>query len=107
MVILHVAIAKLDQSLLKEPREEAFKNIHKMIADIPVPKHDVRVGAPINPSTTRGYDIMLSMKFETINDFKAYLAHPNHMKLLKRYGPPLLRDMISYQIDGTAPQSKL
>ncbi|KAI0327312.1 hypothetical protein GY45DRAFT_1257303 [Cubamyces sp. BRFM 1775] len=78
-----------------------------MIAAIPVPKHDVRVGAPINPSTTRGYDIMLSMKFDKIEDFKAYLAHPKHMELLRRYGPPLLRDMISYQIDGAAPQSKL
>ncbi|KAH9891147.1 hypothetical protein C8Q73DRAFT_703067 [Cubamyces lactineus] len=78
-----------------------------MIAAIPVPKHDVRVGAPINPTTTRGYDIMLSMKFDKIEDFKAYLAHPKHIELLRRYGPPLLRDMISYQIDGTAPTSKL
>ncbi|KAI8986722.1 hypothetical protein BD414DRAFT_486864 [Trametes punicea] len=107
MVILHVALAKLDPALLKEPREEAFRNIHRMIADIPVPKHDVRVGAPIIGATTRGYDIILSMKFDKIDDFKAYLAHPKHLELLKRYGPPLLRDMISYQVDGTAPQSKL
>ncbi|KAI0367485.1 hypothetical protein BV20DRAFT_950102 [Pilatotrama ljubarskyi] len=78
-----------------------------MIAAIPVPKQDVRVGAPINAATTRGYDIILSMKFEKIEDFQAYLAHPKHLELLKRYGPPLLRDMISYQVDGTAPRSML
>ncbi|KAI0761661.1 hypothetical protein BD413DRAFT_485553 [Trametes elegans] len=78
-----------------------------MIEAIPVPKHDVRVGAPIIPSSTRGYDIILSMKFDRIEDFKAYLAHPKHLELLQRYGPPLLRDMISYQVDGVAPKAKL
>ena len=51
------ALAKLDDKLLKEPRDVAFEQIHLMIAAIPVPKHDVRVGAPINSATTRGYDI--------------------------------------------------
>ncbi|TBU48706.1 hypothetical protein BD309DRAFT_853255 [Dichomitus squalens] len=78
-----------------------------MIDAIPIPKYDVRVGSPLIPQSTRGYDIILSMKFETLQDFKAYLAHPKHLELLKVYGPPLLREMISFQVDGTVPKAKL
>ncbi|KAL1952345.1 hypothetical protein VTO73DRAFT_1494 [Trametes versicolor] len=77
-----------------------------MMEAIPVPKQDVRVGPPIDLASTRGYTIMLSIKFDSFNDFKAYLKHPEHIKMLKRYGPAL-RDMITFQMDGTVPKGKL
>ncbi|KAI0719088.1 hypothetical protein C8T65DRAFT_60954 [Cerioporus squamosus] len=107
MAILHVVLAKIDSSRLKESREDVYKQIHLLLDAIPVPKHDVRVGPPLNPSSTRGYDLMLAMKFENPKDFKAYLVHPKHQELMKRYGPPLFKDMIAYQVDGSAPKSKL
>ncbi|KAI0638939.1 hypothetical protein C8Q77DRAFT_18236 [Trametes polyzona] len=107
MAILHVALAKLDESRLRESsREEAYEQIHQRMADIPVRKAEVRVGPPINPASTRGYDIMLSIKFDSYEDFQAYLRHPKHVELLERYNPAL-RDMITFQVDGLAPRSKL
>ncbi|KAI1789183.1 hypothetical protein LXA43DRAFT_1022230 [Ganoderma leucocontextum] len=106
MEILHVALAKLDKSLLKQSEEDTFKQIHLMLDGVPVPKHDVRVGPPLIPQSTRGYDIMLSIKFDKLEDFKAYLAHPKHIEILKVFGPSL-QDMITYQVDGAASKSKL
>ncbi|KAI0666214.1 hypothetical protein C8Q78DRAFT_1083157 [Trametes maxima] len=107
MAILHVALAKLDRKLLRESEEQAHQNMHRMIEAIPVPKKNVRVGPPINPAGAKGYDIILSMEFATYEDFKTYLTHPKHIEMLKVYGPPLLRNMIVYQVDGTYPKSKL
>ncbi|RDX43948.1 hypothetical protein OH76DRAFT_1409610 [Lentinus brumalis] len=106
MTILHVVLAKIDSSRLKESREDVYKHIHLLLNAIPVAKHDVRVGPPLNPSSTRGYDIMLSMQFESTDEFMAYLVHPKHLELMKRYGS-LFKDMIAYQVDGSFPKSKL
>ncbi|OBZ79097.1 hypothetical protein A0H81_00282 [Grifola frondosa] len=106
MSVLHVALAKIDQSALRQTKEEAFEEIRKIIATIPVAKRDVRVGSPLNASTTRGYDIALTMIFDDYDTFRAYLAHPKHLELLKRFGPAL-REMISYQIDGPGTKAKL
>ena len=57
---MFAALAKLDLSLLKESKDEAFKQIHRMIDAIPIPKYDVRVGSPLIPQSTRGYDISMS-----------------------------------------------
>ncbi|RPD58476.1 hypothetical protein L227DRAFT_188490 [Lentinus tigrinus ALCF2SS1-6] len=107
MAILHIVLAKIDDSCLKESREDVYRQIHLLLDAIPVPKHDVRVGPPLNPSTTGGYDIMLAMTFDKPQDFNAYLVHPKHLQILKRYGPPVFKDMIAYQADGSAPKSKL
>ncbi|EIW59279.1 uncharacterized protein TRAVEDRAFT_46587 [Trametes versicolor FP-101664 SS1] len=106
MTILHVTLAKLDESRLQGTREEAYQQIHGMMADIPIPKQEVRVGPPIDLTSTGGYTIMLSIKFDSFDDFRAYLKHPTHIKMLKRYGPAL-REMIAFQMDGTAPKGKL
>ncbi|OJT12080.1 hypothetical protein TRAPUB_11372 [Trametes pubescens] len=50
-------LAKLDESRLQESKGEAYRQIHKMMADIPIPKQDVRVGPPIDLASTRGYTI--------------------------------------------------
>ncbi|KAI0825258.1 hypothetical protein BC628DRAFT_259959 [Trametes gibbosa] len=99
MPILHVALARLDESRLKVSREEAYRDIHRMLLAIPVPMTDIRVGPPINPAGAKGYDIILSMKFENYTGFEAYLAHPKHIELVKCYGSAL-RDVIIYQVDG-------
>ncbi|KAH9850638.1 hypothetical protein C2E23DRAFT_834776 [Lenzites betulinus] len=106
MPILHVALAKLDDSRLKVSKEEAYRDIHRRLLAIPVPMTDIRVGPPIEPAGARGYNIMLSMKFDRYEDFKAYLADPKHIELVKCHGAAL-RDMIIYQVDGRNPTSKL
>ncbi|RPD81539.1 hypothetical protein L226DRAFT_527816 [Lentinus tigrinus ALCF2SS1-7] len=51
--------------------------------------------------------VVLAMTFDKPQDFNAYLVHPKHLQILKRYGPPVFKDMIAYQVDGSAPKSKL
>lgn len=54
---MNAALAKLDESRLQGTKEEAYQKIHRMMADIPIPKQDVRVGPPIDPTSTGGYTI--------------------------------------------------
>ena len=67
------ALAKLDLSLLKESKDEAFKQIHRMIDAIPIPKYDVRVGSPLIPQSTRGYDISTSRYAPVATYFESVL----------------------------------
>ena len=62
MVWAATALARLDESRLKESREETFKRIGLMMKEVPISMHDVRVGPPLFPDTTGGYDISTSQQ---------------------------------------------
>lgn len=53
---LFTVLGKINSSLLKESKEDMYKQVHLLLDAITVPKSNVHVGPPLDSSFSRGYD---------------------------------------------------
>ena len=55
-MIHFTVLGKINSSLLKESKEDMYKQVHLLLDAIEVPKHNVHVGPPLDSSFSAGYD---------------------------------------------------
>lgn len=87
-MVKHIVLFKLKEELSAEKRWEvmnSFKNaIEALPASIGFIKH-VEVGLNMNPAEQ--WDIALNSDFETMDEVRAYAAHPDHVAAASILGP--------------------
>jgi hypothetical protein len=80
-VLQHVVLF----SFPDEPTAEQARDIRSYIAEWPdaIPGiRALRFGAPLFTDRNRGYQFLLYMEFDSVDDMRSYQAHPVHQKFL-------------------------
>lgn len=87
-MVKHIVLFKLKESLSTEKRWEVMTAFKKAIEALPARidfiKH-IEVGLNANPAEQ--WDIALNSDFETMDEVRAYAAHPDHVAAASILGP--------------------
>ena len=80
MMVKHIVLFKLKETLSKEEKYEVMNRFKSAIEALPE-KIDVirKVFVGLNMNETETWDICLESEFDTLDDVKYYAAHPNHI----------------------------
>ena len=79
-MVKHIVMFKLKESLSENEKIEIMNNFKSAIESLPEKIKfikDIHVGLNINPSEK--WDICLDSTFDSLDDVKAYSAHPDHV----------------------------
>ena len=79
-MVKHIVLFQLKKDLTEEVRQEVMNNFKTAIEALPKEIKFIRqihVGLNMNPAET--WDICLESAFDSLEDVKAYSAHPAHI----------------------------
>ncbi|KII83985.1 hypothetical protein PLICRDRAFT_32678 [Plicaturopsis crispa FD-325 SS-3] len=104
MAIQHFVFSKFKPGA---DQAKAFAAARAITPTIPGVKN-FKAGPPLSGALAQGYGFAMTAEFDDLAAFQGYLAHPDHIKLVKTLGPLTEKGMLSYQIDTSAtPTPKL
>jgi hypothetical protein len=89
-MIQRVVVIKLKDGYANdEDRAAAAAYSREVLATVPGVL-DISVGTPGDPATLRSWDLMLLLRFESIDAVERYRAHPVHRKYVDVFLKPML-----------------
>ena len=80
-MIKHVVMWKFKSDVVESDRLEMKRQLEALKGEVPT-LADISVGLDISRKD-RSWDIVLYSEFESMEDLKAYAAHPQHLKVVE------------------------
>ena len=79
-MVKHIVLFKLKETLTNEEKSDVMNRFKTAIEALPeIIKSIRKVYVGLNTNPDEKWDICLESEFDTLNDVKAYAAHPSHV----------------------------
>ncbi len=87
-MVKHIVIFRLKDGLSFEEKEKAMNNFKQGIEALPAVIPTIRaIAVGLNINADEACDICLDSTFDTLDDVRAYSAHPDHQAVAGRLKP--------------------